>query len=830
MSSNGDFQQLGFPDNREKLDGSGLFKTGSPQDTKNPKFNVRKSLAWDSAFFTSPGVLEPEELLQTMNSQTTGNAVNFLGYEEAMLLPSESLEPERTRRINRCSFRKSLAWDNAFFTSAGVLDPEELCIVNRGFKKSEKHQLPRIQEVLRSAESMSTVDSGWSSLMASLEFELFEDNRSSAQKPTSLSGHTTSSLKSKRGKGLQSVRPSKNPDACPRMRMRASMPTSERQSLNARGTEKILKEASAFSQKQLTAGKLNSSTSRKPPKISSRVNQSYTPAAKRACSGGNNEKMGTAKAAPGQSMNVSKKPCLSASCSITNSLTPPRKTSPLCSPTSTHESRVYSSPLFGKSPLYSRSKIDSSLVNSASRGFTMGTPSKSTKKNKGELETSWQPSTLLCTPKSSPYTSPASSFDGWSSASSSASANQRWKKSEVGMNTFISGQASFESDISQESILESHSQDQPSIGHGNQAEMLLNPRGGNMSTGSIPIPISVSKHIKPSCLRAPSPKIGFFDEESSLVRSSGSMQFHSGIQNSIASRSRAGNGNTNRNGSENQNGNLQSPRSSDRTRNGKLALRKTGSPWPTFSISPRSPAHIEVQNAAEVESDAAESKNMGKALKRVGNQATKENEEPNMHCPAGNNKENNAYYLKEQMDCLANNVAAIDLGSKTRGMGAARKLKTHRRNQRWADKSYKKSHLGNEWKKPFSGSSHAKGIVLEKIGIEAKQPNSAIRKCARVQLIKNGKKIAAFVPNDGCLNYIEENDEVLIAGFGRKGHAVGDIPGVRFKVVKVSGVSLLALFKEKKEKPRKAASDATGRSDRATIPRMERGPGKSPGP
>ncbi|URE00313.1 40S ribosomal protein S23 [Musa troglodytarum] len=140
---------------------------------------------------------------------------------------------------------------------------------------------------------------------------------------------------------------------------------------------------------------------------------------------------------------------------------------------------------------------------------------------------------------------------------------------------------------------------------------------------------------------------------------------------------------------------------------------------------------------------------------------------------------------------------------KTRGMGAGRKLKTHRRRQRWADKAYKKSHLGNEWKKPFAGSSHAKGIVLEKIGIEAKQPNSAIRKCARVQLIKNGKKIAAFVPNDGCLNFIEENDEVLIAGFGRKGHAVGDIPGVRFKVVKVSGVSLLALFKEKKEKPRR---------------------------
>ena len=28
--------------------------------------------------------------------------------------------------------------------------------------------------------------------------------------------------------------------------------------------------------------------------------------------------------------------------------------------------------------------------------------------------------------------------------------------------------------------------------------------------------------------------------------------------------------------------------------------------------------------------------------------------------------------------------------------------------------------------------------------MEAKQPNSAIRKCVRVQLIKNGKKVTAF--------------------------------------------------------------------------------------
>ncbi|SAM05186.1 hypothetical protein [Absidia glauca] len=151
---------------------------------------------------------------------------------------------------------------------------------------------------------------------------------------------------------------------------------------------------------------------------------------------------------------------------------------------------------------------------------------------------------------------------------------------------------------------------------------------------------------------------------------------------------------------------------------------------------------------------------------------------------------------------LINYIPLFLLGQPS-GLNAARKLRNTRREQRWADKQYKKRALGTAFRSnPFGGASHAKGIVLEKIGVEAKQPNSAIRKCVRVQLIKNGKKVTAFVPNDGCLNYVDENDEVLIAGFGRKGRAIGDIPGVRFKVVKVAGVALIALYKEKKEKPR----------------------------
>lgn len=89
---------------------------------------------------------------------------------------------------------------------------------------------------------------------------------------------------------------------------------------------------------------------------------------------------------------------------------------------------------------------------------------------------------------------------------------------------------------------------------------------------------------------------------------------------------------------------------------------------------------------------------------------------------------------------------------KPRGLNAARKLRNNRREQRWADLSYKKRALGTAFKSsPFGGSSHAKGIVLEKVGVEAKQPNSAIRKCVRVQLIKNGKKVTAFGTNNPFL-------------------------------------------------------------------------------
>ncbi len=138
-----------------------------------------------------------------------------------------------------------------------------------------------------------------------------------------------------------------------------------------------------------------------------------------------------------------------------------------------------------------------------------------------------------------------------------------------------------------------------------------------------------------------------------------------------------------------------------------------------------------------------------------------------------------------------------------RGLYAGRKLHRDHKKRLWSDRYYKRRMLRlKEKSDPLEGSAQARGIVLEKVGIEAKQPNSAIRKCVKVQLIKNGRQITAFAVGTGAINFIDEHDEVLVEGIGgRMGRSYGDIPGVRYKVIKVNNVSLRELVRGRKEKP-----------------------------
>lgn len=140
------------------------------------------------------------------------------------------------------------------------------------------------------------------------------------------------------------------------------------------------------------------------------------------------------------------------------------------------------------------------------------------------------------------------------------------------------------------------------------------------------------------------------------------------------------------------------------------------------------------------------------------------------------------------------------MSRKTNGLFAAKTL-VNKRNR------YKKVRVDPLKKAkydPLENSSQAKGIVLEKTQREAKQPNSALRKCVVVQLSKNGKSVAAFLPGNNASKFVNEHDEVMIEGIGGiKGKSKGDIPGIRWKVIQVNGQSLRALIKGKLERARK---------------------------
>jgi small subunit ribosomal protein S12 len=139
------------------------------------------------------------------------------------------------------------------------------------------------------------------------------------------------------------------------------------------------------------------------------------------------------------------------------------------------------------------------------------------------------------------------------------------------------------------------------------------------------------------------------------------------------------------------------------------------------------------------------------------------------------------------------------------GLINARKLKKKRKKSKMNNLVYRKKKLGISLKfDPLKGSSQAKGIVIKKVQKEAKQPNSAMRKCCRVQLTKNGKEVTAFIPGNLSQKFIDEHDEVVIERIGGKqGKTKGDLSGIRFQVIKVNDQPLHRLWKGKIEKGRR---------------------------
>ncbi|VVB59357.1 30S ribosomal protein S12 [uncultured archaeon] len=137
-----------------------------------------------------------------------------------------------------------------------------------------------------------------------------------------------------------------------------------------------------------------------------------------------------------------------------------------------------------------------------------------------------------------------------------------------------------------------------------------------------------------------------------------------------------------------------------------------------------------------------------------------------------------------------------------RGLFSGRDLKKNKKDKQWHDWYFKnkKLHL-KEKSDPLEGYHQARGIVLDKRQLEAKQPHSGMLKCVRVQLIKNGKQVTAFAPLSGAINNIQEHDEVLIEHIGGSNAGpMGSLPSVKWKVIQVNGISLIELVRGKKKR------------------------------
>ncbi|KAJ6325383.1 hypothetical protein OIU76_012463 [Salix suchowensis] len=449
----------------------GHRETGASQSES--EFNLRKSLAWDSAFFTSPGVLDPEEL-ETLSIRIVENGVYTTGGAELRPVPSQPAGPVRNNGVDECALRKSLAWDSAFFTSSGVLNAEELSLVNGGFRPSEAHLLPGIEEVWGSTELNSTRNTASYSL-ASLEIDLLDNMRAFMQKSHEAPSNTaTSTGKVSRENELRRGNTSTILDASSRLRVAPN------------------KESKSFL---------------KPPNILCRARTLSTAPNKRVSLGVNHVKLENkgAQAVSGRTKILSKKTCIRGSCSIV-----PSSPSSVVPTAGKDFGGFCCAPNFtGKSPPDSLRRTVTSQVSSSVS--ISRTPLKHSCGNKNDLMKSSDSIRLLSTPKSSSCTLPASSIDGWSSESSSIVLNPRSNGfAAIHATTGCTGISSGK-DVSQSTDSQRRRYDEPSLVHESQETRFMAAQRNKNSERTSLVRSNVSKSLTSSSLRMPLPKIGYFD-------------------------------------------------------------------------------------------------------------------------------------------------------------------------------------------------------------------------------------------------------------------------------------------------------------------------------
>ncbi|KAK4731008.1 hypothetical protein R3W88_023996 [Solanum pinnatisectum] len=464
--------------------------------------------SWGLEEYPSSGAINIQE---EMDMAGKGN------HDEQFPQLHESKEPEKARRKGKVNLRKSLAWDSAFFTDAGVLDADELsCMIKGG----DKQTLPMIEEDVRqSFDSISTLESD-NLTLEHIESELFGDIRASIQKvaiPTSgdLSAKTDNGANSSAKKVDLASKDRMKPKIAPKRIIGAQAGIPKSQPKQITGTQRLGKGLNQDkAQVTQSISRTTSGASLKPPKVNTKLQQ--VSASKRASlditrvkTDNDSMKISTASVRGAQTPKASAlnktsrvlpKPTTSMKPSSVGS-SPAMKMHATRS--SSDSSGSTSSDKTAKSSIpVARRKVDSKPIAQPSASAKLKTPSKATVKSKLQSGNS-AVSAYLMSSKINANISPASSISEWSSVSSSSSAIQRSSKLRTSFDT--SSCRSYDSDTSTLDI-NNHLSDQKSGKPEIRGTTL--PRESLKQAGSVSCPASM---MKPTGLRMPSPKMGYFD-------------------------------------------------------------------------------------------------------------------------------------------------------------------------------------------------------------------------------------------------------------------------------------------------------------------------------
>ncbi|VFQ92094.1 unnamed protein product [Cuscuta campestris] len=443
----------------------------------------------------------------------------------------ETIEPESPKWKGNFKFRESLAWDSAFFTDAGVLEPEELSRMIKRTENGDKHDLFGIDEDVEQSTGSFTIYGSDDLNFWQLKTDSCEDIKASTNESCKLSNlmisssHVTSSKEvNEATSALNEVDYTKNklvPKVSPKRTIGAQTSrvskSQQKQFCAIQGSGKSVAETSS----QLMQANTRTTDSKSflgSSKRTSKVNSVSAAAGKGTTRDAKHFKMvhANGKLSTGSSngteapkvvpLNNARKVLLKPATSVR----PPSIGSSASTRNVSRSSSSSTASTLSDRTAKSTSSVARKVESKSVGRPAVNTPSQIPLKNDVSLRNSAVGAYVMSS-KMSPGISPGSSLTSCSEWSSTSSTSRSINKRSNGSRTSLDTSRSVDS-YSPASDLSNH----PSQRHTSAKSVTRTAlRSGSVSKPLRQNTLSQAASKKPSCLRMPSPEIGFFDADKS---------------------------------------------------------------------------------------------------------------------------------------------------------------------------------------------------------------------------------------------------------------------------------------------------------------------------